>query len=144
FGMQLRQKGYRRMGAQGEAPWEGEVLPLSVVANVGAQSTRVDSAQTGSGDRTRRTQVSFEQNSVEFHSAGTLAPRVSFRMDADFEGVEGPLLSGMAWAQFDNLGKSSAANLKVGIFDADIPYLADSRRTTLAEYLSPVTLDGRG
>src|SRR5437773_12295101 len=65
-------------------------------------------------------------------------------MDADFKGVEGPLLSGIAWAQFDNLGKSSAANLKVGIFDADIPYLADSRKTTLTEYLSPVTLAASG
>ena len=50
----------------------------------------------------------------------------------------------MAFVQFDDLAKGGALNLKAGIYDAEIPYLADSRKTTLHEYLSPVTLDAQG
>ncbi len=143
FGMKFRQRGYVMEGAEGETPWAGGVIPLSVVANVG-----VDVQSTNHydpvGGWTRSTLMMFQQNQVELHSAGTLAKNISFHVDNNFAGVAQPLLSGMAFVQFDNIAKDGALNLKVGIFDAEIPYLSSSRRTTWADYQTPVTLDGRG
>jgi len=50
----------------------------------------------------------------------------------------------MAFVQLDDLAKGGVLNLKAGIFDADIPYLASSRSTTLHDYLAPVTFDAAG
>ncbi len=143
FGNAFRQSGYRMPASQGQSPWEDKVFPLSLVANVGYTFVSTDAADS-TGRRVRVNTGAFQQNTVEFHTAGTLAPRVSFHFDNDFAGVSGPLESGLAFVQFDDLAKDGMANLKVGIYDAELPYLSDSRRTTWTHYLSPITLGGEG
>ena len=145
FGMHFKQNGYRMPGTPGESPWDStaRVFPLALVGNVAYHLSSTNS-QTGPGTHERTNVSAFEQEQVEFHSAGTLARQVSFHFDNNFAGAGGPLESGMAFVQFDDLMKDGALNFKAGIFDGDIPYLADSRKTTLAEYLSPVTLDAAG
>jgi hypothetical protein len=145
FGMKFRQNGYRLEGAKGESPWESGSFPLSLVGNVGYDHISTDTADVVTGARGSSATSQFVQHAVEFHTAGTLAENVTFHFDNGFaDGAGGVLESGMAFVQFDDLGKDGAANLKVGIYDAEIPYLADSRKLTLHEYLSPVTLDGQG
>jgi len=146
FGMQFRQNGYRLEGEKGKSPWESKEFPLSLVGNAGVQSLRVEQGDsTGTGPRTSFTTLQFVQNAVEFHTAGTLGPGLTFHFDNGFaDGAGGVLTSGMAFLQFDDLGKKGALNLKAGIFDAEIPYLSDSRKTTLNGYINPITLDGRG
>jgi hypothetical protein len=145
FGMHFKQNGYRMPGAPGESPWDSTAkeFPLALVGNV---SYHVSSTNTdiGGGSHERTNFSAFEQEQVEFHSAGTLGRQLSFHFDNNFAGAGGPLQSGMAFVQFDDVIKDGALNVKAGIYDADTPYLADSRKTTLTEYLSPVTLDGRG
>ena len=146
FGMTFKQNGYRMPGAHGESPWDStgnREFPLALVGNVAyhLQSTNTEVAP---GTKLRTNFSSFEQEQVEFHSAGTLADRVTFHFDNNFAGRGGLLSSGMAFAQLDDIMKNGALNVKAGIFDGDIPYLADSRKTTLAGYLSPVTLDAAG
>ena len=145
FGMHFKQNGYRMIGAHGESPWDSTAkeFPLALVGNVAyhLNSTNTD---LGNGSHERTKFSAFEQQQVEFHSAGTLADRVSFHFDNNFAGAGGPLQSGMAFVQFDDLMKDGALNVKAGIFDGDTPYLADSRKTMLTEYLSPVTLDAQG
>jgi len=143
FGMAFRQNGYRMAGEKGSSPWQSREFPLSAVVQIGYGYTSVDSADSA-GRRTRSALATFDQEALEIHSAGTLGPRISHRVDANFDGAGGPLDAGMAFVQFDDVMRDGRLNIKVGIFDADIPYLADSRRVTLAEYLSPITLDGRG
>ena len=143
FGMAFRQNGYRLPGVKGESPWEAKEFPLSVVGNVGYTYTSVDSA-TSAGPRVRTTSSAFVQNTSEFHSAGALAEAITFHFDNNFAGINGPLTSGMAFVQFDDVLKDGELNIKTGIYDADIPYLADSRRTTWTHYLSPITLAGEG
>jgi hypothetical protein len=136
FGMAFRQNGYRMPGTKGESPWEAKEFPISLVGNVGmvaSHQTRPDS-----------TAVMFVQNAVEFHSAGTLAANVSFHFDNDFAGVDLPLTSGQAYVIFDDVVRDGKLNIKVGIFDADLPYLAASRSTSQSAYLSPVTFGGQG
>jgi hypothetical protein len=136
FGIAFKQNGYRMPDSKGESPADVKEFPLSVLGNVGAHYEH----QTRPG----AVSSAFAQNASELHSAGTLAEQVSFRFDAGFDGIGGPLASGEAFVQFDDCAKGGALNVKAGIYDADIPYLADSRSTTLAGYLTPVTLDGQG
>jgi hypothetical protein len=139
FGMKFRQNGYRLDGEKGKSPWEEKEFPLSLVGNVGIQNLHTKDSDTSFST------TSFVQNAVEFHTAGTLAENITFHFDNGFaNGAGGTLESGMAFVQFDDVGKSGAMNIKAGIYDAEIPYLADSRKTTLNGYINPVTLDGEG
>ncbi|HTM57286.1 MAG TPA: hypothetical protein VL123_02600 [Candidatus Udaeobacter sp.] len=143
FGMEFRQRGYRLEGADGTSPWEEDAFPLSLIGNVGFDYTSTNAADS-TGVRTTFATSRFRQNAVEFHSAGTLAKRVSFRFDNAFTSDAGFLQSGQAWAQFDDLARAGGLNLKAGVFDAEIPYIASSRITTQTDYLMPATLDGEG
>lgn len=143
LGMHFKQNGYRMPGEMGTSPWEKESFPLSLVGNVGVSYTRTD-ADTGGGNRETVSQSGFQQNWVEFHTAGTLAPKVSFHFDNGFADETGLLETGMAFVQFDDVASNGALNVKVGVFDGEIPYVSDARRTTMAGYLTPWTQDNRG
>jgi hypothetical protein len=145
FGMQFRQNGYRLGDENGTSPWEDKEFPLSLVGNVGIQNLRLEEGDSTGANRTHFSTMRFVQNAVEFHTAGTLGPNLTFHFDNGFaDGAGGTLESGMAFLQFDDVAKSGAMNVKAGIYDAEIPYLADSRKTTLNGYINPVTLDGQG
>src|SRR5215471_248342 len=142
FGMKFRQNGYRLDGEKGKSPWEEKEFPLSLVGNVGIQYLRNDTTVAGGNSASA---THFVQNAVEFHTAGTLAENITFHFDNGFaNGAGGTLQSGMAFVQFDDVGKNGALNVKAGIYDAEIPYLSDSRKTTLNGYINPITLDGQG
>ena len=139
FGMKFRQNGYRLDGEKGKPPWEEKEFPLSLVGNVGIQNLNYKDNDTSYST------TSFVQNAVEFHTAGTLAENVTFHFDNGFaNGAGGTLESGMAFVQFDDVAKNGALNVKAGIYDAEIPYLSDSRKTTLNGYINPITLGGQG
>ena len=143
FGMHFKQNGYRMPGEMGTSPWEKEHFPISLIGNVGANFTRTD-ADTGGGNRVSMSTSGFQQNWVEFHTCGTLAEKVTFHFDNGFANDTGFLHTGMAFVQFDDVAKDGALNVKVGIFDGEIPYISDARRTTFAGYLSRWTQDNRG
>ena len=144
FGMAFRQNGYRMPGQVGESPWESKEFPLAVVGNVGYAYTKLDTLDTGTNSRGSFATSEFVQNAFELHSAGTLSKDFTFHFDADFEGPGLPLNSGQAYLQFDDLAKNGVLNVRAGIFDADMLYLAGSRRLTNTDYLLPVTFDGAG
>jgi len=144
YGMDFRQRGFRMEGDKGQSPWEAKEFPISLIASTGLQFLRTEEADS-TGKRTSFTTVRYEQNEVEFHTAGTLGPNLTFHFDNGFaEGAGSVLTSGQAWLQFDDLAKNGVLNLKAGIFDAELPYLSDPRRTTLNEYITPATIDGEG
>jgi hypothetical protein len=148
FGMKFRQRGYIMEGSEGQSPWESQNFPLSLIASVGYNVASTNHYDSENAKWTRFTQAGFVQNQVEFHTAGTLAKKVTFHFDNNFgdlpagDGVV--LFSGMAFVQFDDVAKDGKLNVKVGIYDAEIPYLSSSRRTTLQDYAMPATLDARG
>jgi hypothetical protein len=144
FGMAFRQNGYRMPGQAGESPWESKEFPLAVVGNVGYAYDKIDTLDTTTGSRGSFATSQFVQNAFELHSAGTLSKDFTFHFDADFEGPGLPLNSGQAYLQFDDLAKDGMLNARAGIYDADMLYLAGSRRTTNTDYLLPVTFDGAG
>ena len=143
FGMAFKQNGYRMPGEKGMSPWEKESFPLSLIGNVGAHWLRTD-VDTGGPARVTTTLSAFRQNWVEFHTAGTLAEKVSFHFDNGFADDTGVLTTGMAFVQFDDVAADGRLNVKAGIFDGEIPYLSDARRTTMAGYLTAWTQDNTG
>jgi hypothetical protein len=143
FGMTFRQNGYRMPGDKGTSPWEQKMFPFSVVANVGASYSSVD-ADTGGGTRVRMSHTEFVQNAVEFHSAGTLGPKITFHIDNGFATDTGVLTTVMAFVQFDDLKGDGDLNLKAGIYDAEVPFLSNARASTLNEYVTPASLDAAG
>jgi hypothetical protein len=144
FGRQFRQNGYRMVGEVGTSPWEDSNVPISFVADVGYDyASTLIPAHSGIPE-VRTNTSAFQQNAVELHTAGTLAPHVTFHVDSDFEGVGLALESGMAFVQLDDVARGGGLNVKAGIYDADIPYLAASRTLTAHEYIFPVTLDAVG
>lgn len=144
FGMAFRQNGYRMPGQAGESPWEAKEFPLALVGNVGYAYSGLDTLDTTTGNRGSFSTSQFVQNAFELHSAGTLSKDFTFHFDADFEGPGLPLESGQAYLQFDDLAKNGVLNVRAGVFDADMLYLASSRRLTNTDYLLPVTFDGEG
>lgn len=148
FGRQFRQNGYRMAGEAGTSPWEDSNVPISFVGNVGYDWSKTlipaHTDITGPVPEVKTVSSKFQQNAVELHTAGTLAPHITFHVDSDFQGVGLALESGMAFVQLDDLAKSGALNLKAGIYDADVPYLAASRTLTAHEYLFPLTFDAVG
>jgi len=144
FGRAFRQNGYRMAGALGTSPWEEKEFPISFVADVGYDYNHVLIPAHGAVAELKSNTATFQQNAVELHMAGTLAPHVTFHVDSNFEGVNGALESGMAFVQLDDLAKNGALNVKAGIYDGDIPYLASSRTLTHHDYLVPLTFDAQG
>lgn len=144
FGRQFRQNGYRMAGEAGTSPWEDSNVPISFVANVGYDYSSSLIPAHSSIPEERSNTSTFQQNAVELHSAGTLASHISFHVDSNFEGVGLGLKSGMAFVQLDDVARGGGLNVKAGIYDADIPYLAASRTLTQHEYLFPVTVDAQG
>jgi len=144
FGRAFRQNGYRMAGALGTSPWEEKEFPISFVADVGYDYNHVLIPAHGAVAELKSNTATFQQNAVELHMAGTLAPHVTFHVDSNFEGVNGALESGMDFVQLDDLAKNGALNVKAGIYDGDIPYLASSRTLTHHDYLVPLTFDAQG
>lgn len=142
-GARFRQNGYRMPDEPGRAITEVREFPLAVVANLGYAFTSTAS-RVGTGPRVRRDLGGFEANAVEVHSAGTLAERTSFHFGGDLAHDTSLLEGGVAFVQFDDLAGAGALNLRVGVFGGEVPYLSRSLRTTLHDYLTPVTLDARG
>ena len=142
--MAFRQNGYRMPGQEGESPWESKEFPLAIVGNVGYAYTIFNSLDSTGTARESFATSEFVQNAFEIHLAGTLSKDFTFHFDADFSGPGEPLNSGQAYLQFDDLMKGGALNARAGIYDADMLYLATSRRTTNTDYLLPVSFDGAG
>ena len=142
FGMRFLQDGYRMRPAHGEPPAPlPRNVPLSVVANAGISLEDVDRL---GARRAETAEHPFRRNGVELEAAGNAGGRVTFHLDHGFGNRAGMLERGTGFVQLDDVLRRGALNLKVGAYDADVPYLSSDRRTTLHPYLSPVTLEARG
>ena len=138
-GIEFAQSGYR--GATGHGlSWRADELPVSVVGSAGLAVSRPDGFRSGRPITTGR----LRRDVLELHAAGAVANRLSYHFGVGFEDRGEDLESGSAFLQFDDLIRDGGLNLRVGRFDAEIPFLSRARRTTLQNYLSPVTFDARG
>jgi hypothetical protein len=80
---------------------------------------------------------------VELHAAGVSRDRWSWHVDQRVGTTSGTLETPTAWGQLDSRGPEGV-QVRAGRFETGLPFLAASRRTTLAPYLTPVSLDVGG
>ena len=143
-GMRFLQNGDRPLPPETPAPVRLEDWPVSVDGALDYAVARTESQPGGASSRARIGAGSFDRSGLALASAGALAPRVSYHADAVVLHGDDFLERGRVHFQLDDLAGHGALNLRVGRFDVDLPWLASSRRTTLRDYLAPVTLDARG
>lgn len=139
YGMRFFQNGNRPPG-EAPVPLRMRDVPVSMIGLVGAHWTRSQSptsASFTSGPQPRPDGVALE-------SAGALARHLSFHLEAAVPQQSGTIESGRTSLQLDDIVANGALNLQVGRFDVDPPFLAEARRLTFTNYLSPVSLDARG
>jgi len=146
FGKAFKQRGYRLPDQEGTYVWDQTDVPMSgMVALTYERADQGTAGTTGTADR----------RALDFAAAGTLGPTVSFHLDYGFEtetytdsGADtvdvSTAVPGATFLIFNDLLPDSRLNLKAGVMDNDFMYLSSPRRTTFADYLSPVTLDHTG
>jgi hypothetical protein len=145
FGMAFKQRGYRMPGQAGGFIWKKGNLPLAALATVTYERLDTDSATTGTVDR----------RGLDFFSAGSVGPRVSYFLDFGFDQAEfqtdggdtgsvTTTVPGGTFLIFDDLLSDSRLNLRAGVMSDEFLYLASARRTTMVDYLAPVSPDHTG
>jgi len=140
-GIAFAERGYRPAGRDFEPTWQVGQMPLSVVGSESFSDSR--SGARSPASRRPATEM-LHRGSLQIHSAGVTLRRISYHVAAGFEKSTEDVESEAAFVQVDDLIRGGALNLKAGHFDAGIPFLSQTRRTTLASYLSPVAFDARG
>ncbi len=129
FGIVFKNRGYRMKGEEGDFLWKSKIIPLAAIARFGYVYTdsKVDGVHTQTSEGV--------DSGIELFSGGTLAPRISYFIDA-LTDANAPLV------QFDDILPNSALNLKVGDFNVDNYYLSNPRRFTESTYLIQTSAAG--
>jgi len=141
-GIAFQQRGYREPGEHAGLPRSLRDLPISVVGSAGAGISRPRTFVAGAPEHI--TTESVTGSSIALHAAGTLTGRLSYHFDLDTVHHEEEIVNHVAFAQFDDVLRNGGLNVRGGRFDAELPFLSSERRTTIRDYLSPVTFQARG
>lgn len=145
FGMAFKQRGYRMPGQKGSFVWKKDNLPLAALAQLTYERLDAGAATTGTVDR----------RGLDFFSAGSVGPRISYFLDYGFtqtrfttdggdSGEVTTTVPGGTFLIFDDLVSDSRLNLRAGVMSNEFLYLSTARRTTIADYLAPVSPDHTG
>jgi hypothetical protein len=122
-------RGYRDLGPLGFEANRAK-MPVSVVGDLGQE------LKSAHG----------QPRELHVVAAGPLQGPGGQPLSAFAEAVvdSGRVRADRAWLQLDGIGRWHAAAFRVGGFDAEMPFLSTRRRTTLAPYLAPVTIEAQG
>lgn len=123
FGIAFKNRGYRMEDEKGEYIWKSKNLPVGIIGSFDYTYQKTDVTGTGT---TRTGQIN--NAGVELFAGGTLAPRISFFVDA-------LTADNRTLVQFDDILADSALNIKVGDFNVDNYFLSRPRRLTATGYL---------
>lgn len=145
FGMAFKQRGYRMPGEKGKFVWKKDNLPLAALVNLAYERVDTGDGITGTVDR----------KGLDFFSAGSVGPRISYFLDYGFTqeqfttdggdtGEVNTTVPGGTFLILDDLVPQSGLNLRAGVMSDEFLYLSTARRTTEADYLAPVSPDHTG
>jgi len=126
FGIAFKNRGYRFPGEKGNYVWDSEIFPLAAIGRFGYKNQTDAISKQSSGE--------FTDFGLELFSAGTLAPRISYFIDA-------LTVDNAALVQFDDVISNSRLNIKTGFFNVDNYFLSEPRRMTEASFLAQTTAD---
>ncbi len=142
-GERFMANGYRATAVAAHRADGAQPLPVSIVLEAGAMYARGDTVGAG-GASGPHTTGAFRQHALYLHAAGTAGVNVSFRIQAGLDSAMSAVHTTSAFVQFDDVVRDGALAIKVGVFDAGLPFLSAARRSTRREYLAPVELAAQG
>ena len=116
-------------------------FPLSFTATLGASVSRRGPGLGRDGLESLTTDTAGLQ-SFTLHAAGDEWRRLSYRFAV--EARDHTLDTEQAYLQLNDALPAGRLNLKLGAYRAELPFLSNELRTTLHEYLAPVTVNARG
>jgi hypothetical protein len=145
FGMAFKQNGYRMPGETGRFAWTRDDLPL-------AGQTLLDFEGVDAKGNASRT---VDRRTLEFFSAGTMGPTLAYFLDYAFTSdtatdSNGDTVDvttaapGGTFLVLSDLVPDNRLNLRLGVMSDEFLYLGAARRTTLTDYLAPVSPDHTG
>jgi hypothetical protein len=140
--MAFKQNGYRLPGQEGKFVWDKNNLPLAAMTILDYENR-----DTKMGTEEKESAVSRE--SLEFFSAGSVAPTVSYFFDYHFA-QEDPATEnysatpGGTFIILNDLVPDGRVNLRFGAMSDEFLHLSAPRKTTLDDYLAPVSIDFMG
>lgn len=135
--------GFREGGGEALAAHAARALPLSLGIETGWASVRTDTAATVTGARGARVERGMRAARIDLRSAGRAADDVAFDLDLRLDPDSARVTAPVAWVRLDG-GRGGRFAARAGRFEAGVPWLADARRASRAEYLAPVALDATG
>lgn len=132
-GIIYKQNGYRNVGEEGTNVWELKGgVPLALIAEVEAF---LDRKKPTSG-KIEHDGPDIKIDEVEIFAGGTLGKRASFSAEIAFDDSAKPDY-GPVWAQLNDIvGDQGNLNLKVGVFDLELPFLSAARRIVRNSYIA--------
>ena len=156
FGMAFKQNGYRLKGDEGKFIWQKTNFPLATMISLQYEN-RDETDATGASTQTG----AVTRGAVEFFSGGSVGPTVSYFLDYAFEqtvteavdatgAVTGDTVTvneaipGGTFLIFNDLMPDNLLNLRVGVMSNEFFHLSAPRRTTMEDYISPVSVDNVG
>jgi hypothetical protein len=141
-GERFLRNGYRAAGRAAHSAGESGALPASFVFEAGETLTRTDTLSAG-GARGSRTPGEFRQQVLDVHAAGTAGENVSFHIQASMDSASAMRIT-VAFVQFDDVVGGGALAIKLGSFEAGLPFLSSARRPMGRDYLAPVEVAAQG
>lgn len=111
------------------------IIPLSAVGSAGLTDNRTEPQSDARG-------IPF--STFELVAAGSPVRRIYARLEASVD-HEGPdVRRGDEFVEYGDAGRAGSLALKAGRFDAELPFLSNDPRMTVATYLTPVAFAARG
>ena len=125
------------------APGSGG-LPVSAVGSAGLTDVRARPEHAPKGTTSSRDDVRGRFSSLELVAAGSPAQWLVAHLEAGID-REGPdVRRGNEYLRLGDEVPAGALALKAGRFDAELPFLSNEPRMTMAPYLSPIAFGARG
>jgi len=141
FGLGVLGRGDRLPGAPAHV-LAGGVPPLTLSTEFGAALLAADTASAGGG-RASRVTSEFRAWTLRARTQGRLAPGIAFDAEADVDSAGGTVRLPVLAARFDDLAGGALA-VRVGRFEAGLPFLSPERSPLLSPFLAPVAIAAEG
>jgi len=142
-GLAFMQRGHMLDAHGAESEPRSGGIPFSAVGSAGLTDVRTEPVREAGGTSARDTDAgSF--SSFELVAAGSPTSGLYGRFEAGVARAGVDLDRGDEFVQASDVRPSGSLALRVGRFDAELPFLSSDRRLTMTRYLSPIGFTARG
>lgn len=132
FGFEYKQRGYRMEGDEGPWLWDYPTMQFAGMSAFGLVWRNTNRAGTAND----ATETFLTRKELELFSGGTLAPKISYFADLDFEGAgedegEGIVHIGRTFIILDDIMPDAMLNIKAGKYNSSLYWLSNNRKLSM-------------